>query len=163
MNNVKFAAVKHIAATTAAVNMLLGAGQEIDRFQVFGGTDFSEEHGTRLGVATKQGISALMVTFRIEGDQVLVDKMLMFYVSKNKRQLSMSYCSFVQAEDGRFALRLVGRDEPTEYVFSRSSRRLVVRRVADDSNRAVAESKGFQALLARAAEPDCQASSFHVA
>lgn len=163
MNNVNFAAVKHMAATTAAVKMLLGAGHEIERFQVYGGTGFPENHGDQLGLATKQGISTLMVTFRLEGDQALVDRMLMFCVDKKKQQLCMSFCSLVQTEDGRFALRLMARDNPAEYVFSRSSRRLVLRKVADDSTRAVLELMGLQALLARAAEPDCQERSFQVA
>lgn len=89
--------------------------------------------------------------------------MLLLSVSRNKQQLTISYCSYVQSEDGRFALRLMGRDNPTEHVFSRSSSRLVCRSVKDDSTRAIAELNGLQALLAKAAEPACQDRPFQVA
>lgn len=163
MNNLNFEAVKQMAATCAALKMLLGGGREISQFQVYGGTGFPEAQSDQIGTATKQGVSTLMVTFRCEGSQALVDKMLLFSVSKNKQQLSISYCSFVQSEDGRFALRLMGRNQPTEHVFSRSSSRLVCRPVKDDSTRATAELNGLQALLTKAAEPACQERPFQVA
>jgi hypothetical protein len=163
MNNIEIEAIKQMAATCAALKMLLGGGSEISHFQVYGGTGLPEGQCDQIGMATKQGISTLMVTFQCEGGQALVDKMLLFSVSKNKQQLSISYCSFVQSEDGRFALRLMGREDPAEHVFSRSTSRLVRRKVKDDSLRATAELNGLQALLTKASEPTCQKKPFRVA
>lgn len=162
MNNLNFAAVKQMAATCAALKNLLGEGREIVRFQAMGGNGFSEGQGDLIGAATMQGVSTLAVTFRCEGEQALVDQMLLMAVSKHK-QLTISFCSFVRCGDGRYALRLMNRDQPTEYVLSRSSGRLVCRSVKDDSARAAAELEGLRALLAKAAEPACQDRSFQVA
>jgi len=163
MNNLKFEAVKQMAATCSALQMLLSGDREIRDLQIFGGTSFPEAHCAKVGTAAKQGRSTLIVTFNCDGPEALVDKMLFFNASSKKKQtVSISFCSFVKSEDGKFALRLAGREQPIEHVFSRSSNRLICRPVKDDTARAIAELNGLQALLAKAAMPECQERSFQV-
>ena len=163
MNNVNFEAVKQMAATCFAMQMLLSGDREIRDLHVLGGTSFPVAHSAAIGAAAKQGRSTLIVTFECDGSEALVGNMLFLNASSKKQTLSMSLCSFVQSEDGKFALRLAGREQPVESVFSRSSNRLVCRPVKDDSARAIAELNGLQALLAKAATAECQERSFQVA
>lgn len=163
MNNVNFDAVKQMAAICSAMQMLLSGDREISDLRILGGTSFPVAHSAAIGEAAKQGRSTLIVTFECDGSEALVGSMLFLNASSKKQTLSMSLCSFVQSEDGKFALRLAGRERPTESVFSRSSNRLVGRPVKDDSARAIAELNGLQALLAKAATPECQERSFQVA
>ena len=162
MYNVNPAAVKQMAAICAALPLLLSGGRQIRDLNVIGGTGFPEEHGEFIGREIKLGRSTLIVTFTLDGSEAVVDKMLFLNVSSKKQQFSMSYCSFVQSEDGRFALRLVGREQPTESVFSRSSNRLVSRPVKSAGAWAMAELNGLQALLAKAATPECQENTYQV-
>lgn len=163
MNNVNFEAVKQMAATCAAMQMLLSGDREIPDLHILGGTSFPEAHSAEIGTAAKQGRSTLIVTFQCDGPEALVDKILFLNASKKKKTLSISFCSLVQSEDGKFALRLVGREQAIESVFSRSGNRLISRLVKDDSARAIAELKGLKALLAKAATAECQERSFQVA
>jgi len=163
MNNVNFEAVKQMAATCASMQMLLSGDREIRDLHILGGTSFPAAHSAHIGRATKQGRSTLIVIFECNGSEAIVGSMLFLNASSKKKTLAISLCSFVQSEDGKFALRLAGREQPTEHVFSRSSNRLVGRRVKDDSARAIAELNGLRALLAKAARPECQEQPFQVA
>ena len=163
MNNVNFEAVKQMAATCSAMQMLLSGDREIRDLHVLGGTSFPAAHSAQIGRAVKQGRSILNVIFKCDGPEAVVDKILFLNASSKKKTLSISFCSFVQSEDGKFALRLAGREQPVESVFSRSSNRLVSRSVKDDSARAIAELNGLRALIAKAATADCQKQPFQVA
>lgn len=163
MSNVNSTAVKQMAAICVALPMLLAKDCNLRDLNVIGGTHFPEQHGDMIGKQAKLGRSTLVVTFVLDGSEVLIDKMLFFHMpSKKKQILSISFCSFVQSEDGRFALRLVGREQPTETVFSRTSNRLVIRPVKNNGAWAMAELNGLQALLAKAAMPECQESTYQV-
>ncbi len=156
MNTLNPAAVKQMAATCVALPLLLSGDRKMRDLNFIGGIGSPEVHSELIGREAKLGRSTLIVTFILDGAEALIDKMLFFNAgSKKKQSLSISYCSFVQSEDGRFALRLVGREQPTESVFSRSSKRLVSRRVNNDAAWATAELAGLQALLAKAATPEC--------
>ena len=163
MTNQNFEAVKQMAATCAAMQMLLSGDREIRDLYILGGTRFPEAQSAEIGKATKQGRSTLIVTFQCDGPEALVDKILFLNASCKKKTLSISLCSFVQSEDGKFALRLAGREQPIESVFSRSSNRLVSRAVKDDSTRGIAEMNGLRALIAKAATRECQEQPFQVA
>lgn len=163
MRNLNPAAVKQMAAICVALPTLLSGTCKMRNLNVITGTGLPEVHGDFIGREAKQGRSTLIVTFTVDGAEALIDKMLFFNMpSKKKQILSISYCNFVRSEDGKFALRLVGRDHPSESVFSRSSDRLINRPVKADGTWAMAELTGMQALLAEAATPECQDNVYRV-
>jgi hypothetical protein len=90
MNNLNFEAVKQMAATCSALQMLLSDDREIRDLQIFGGTSFPEAHCAKVGTAAKQGRSTLIVTFACDGPETLVDKMLFFNASSKKKQWATS-------------------------------------------------------------------------
>lgn len=143
--------------------MLLSGDRQIRDLHILGGTSFPQAHSAEIGKVTKQGRSTLIVTFQCDGPEALIDKILFLNASSKNGTLSISFCSFVQSEDGKFALRLAGREQPVESVVSRSSNRLVCRPVKDDSGRAIAELNGLRALIAKAATAECQEQPFQVA
>lgn len=93
MNNVNFEAVKQMAATCFAMQMLLSGDREIRDLHILGGTSFPEAHSSEIGKATKQGRSTLIVTFQCDGPEALVDKILFLNASSKKKTLAISLCS----------------------------------------------------------------------
>lgn len=162
MNNVNFEAVKQMAATCAAMQMLLSGGGEISDLRIFGGASFPRPHSDQIARTAKPGCLTLIVAFKCNGSETLVDSMLLLDASSNKKMLWIGLYSFVQSADGKFALRLAGRGQPTEWIFNRRSNRLVSRPVKDDTDRGIAELRGLQALLAKAATPECQELASHL-
>ena len=156
MNNMNSETVKQMAATGAALQLLLSGDREIRDFHILLGTSMPDSEIVRIGYAAKEGRSTLGVTFKCHGSEALVENLFFFKPFVKQQLMSMSVCSFVQSEDGKFALRVARREQPTEHIFSRSSNRLVSRPVKDDTGRAMAELRGLQALLAKAATPECQ-------
>ena len=103
--------------------------------------------------------ATFLALFQIEDDTALLDKIMIVDGSTKKGEINICGGKFVQKPDGTFVILSVARDEPYEYCFSRRGRRLIRRAVSDDSNRAVMELRGLQAIIAKAGTPACRAEA----
>ncbi len=103
--------------------------------------------------------STFLAIFEVEDQTALLEKVLVVDASTTKGQINIGAGKFVQKSDGSFAVLSANREEPYEYRFSRSGRRLLRRAVEVDSSRAAMEIRGLQALLAKAASAECQAEA----
>lgn len=100
--------------------------------------------------------STFLALFHIEEDTAFFDRVMIVDGSTKKGEVNICGGKFVQKPDGKFVIMSIARDKPFEYCLSLGGRRLLRRAVSDDSNRAVMELRGLQALIAKAATPACQ-------
>ena len=100
--------------------------------------------------------STFLALFNIEDDTALLDRVMIVDGSTSKGEVNICGGKFVQKPDGKFAILSIARDQPYEYCLIKGGRSLVRRAVSDDSNRAVMELRGVQALIAKAGTPACQ-------
>ena len=102
-----------------------------------------------------EGRSTFLAIFQVEDDIALLERIMVFDGSTKKGEINIGGGRFIQKACGSFAIRSLNRDEPYEYYFSRGGRRLARRSVSDNSQRAVMEIRGLQALMGMAATPAC--------
>lgn len=103
--------------------------------------------------------STFLALFHIEDDTALLDRVMIVDGSTIKGEVNICGGKFVQKPDGKFAILSIARDQPYEYCLVKGGRGLERRAVDDDSNRAVMELRGLQALIAKAGTPACQAEA----
>ena len=154
MNN----AANQMAAMSAAMRMLL-AGHRLakpDNLLIAASNGVTEPIVDLMMSHAIAGRSTFLALFNVEDDTALLERVMICDGSTQKGEINIGGGSFVQTASGSFAIRSANRDAPYEYVFSRRGRRLERRAVLDDSNRAVLELRGVQALMAKAATPACR-------
>ena len=100
--------------------------------------------------------STFLILFHVEGDRALTEKVIIVDASTKKGEINIGGGKFILKSDGKFAISSMNREEPYEYRFDRSGRRLVRHKVRGDCNPAVMELRGLQALIAKAATFECQ-------
>ena len=107
-----------------------------------------------------EGRSVILVLFDVDEDLALMSRVMVVDGSTTKGQINVGGGKFVQKADGTYAIWSINRDDPYEYGFNQSGRRLVRRAISDDSNRATLEIRGMQALIAKAGTPACLAEAY---
>ncbi len=157
MNN----AANHMAAMSAAMRMLMSNDRRIkpDDLLIAAASGVSESILDLMMSHALEGRSTFLVLFHVEDDTALLEKIMIFDGSTTKDEINVGNGKFVQRADGSFAILSIDRDEPYLYRFSRGGRRLERRVVSDDSNRAIMEMRGLQALIVKAATSACQAEA----
>lgn len=154
-------AANQMAAMSAAMRMLL-AGHRLAKpanLLIAASNGVTEAVIDMMMSHALQGRSTFLALFHVEDNAVLLERVMIVDGSTKRGRVNVGGGRFVQKAHGSFAIRSNNRDEPYEYLFSRGGRRLERRAVTDDSNRAVMEFHGLQALLAKAATPACRAEA----
>jgi hypothetical protein len=154
-------AANQMAAMSAAMRRLLAS----DRLAKPRNLLIAAADGVTEGIAAmmmshaREGRSTFLAIFQVERDAALLERVLIVDGSTKKSEINVLCGKFVQKADGSFAILSANRAQPYEYYFGRGGRRLERRPVGDDSNRAVMEMRGLQALMAKAATPACRAEA----
>ena len=151
-----------MAATSAALRMLLAdhSLRKPDDLLI------AASNGVSLGVLNMMmshafdGRSVMLVLFDVDDDLALMSRVMVVDGSTTKGQINIGGGKFVRKADGTYAIWSINRDDPYEYGFSGSGRRLVRRAINDDSNRAILEIRGMQALIAKAGTPICLGEAY---
>ena len=154
MNN----AANQMAAMSAAMRMLLARDPLIkpDDLLIAAANEVTAGVVDLMMSHAIAGRSTSLAVFHVEEGAALLERVLICDGSTSMGEIQIGVGSFIQKASGSFAIRSANRDAPNEYFFSRGGRRLARRPVADDSDRAVMEVRGLQALMAKAATPACR-------
>ncbi len=154
-------AANQMAAMSAAMRMLLANDQRAKpgNLLIAASNQVTEPILDMMMSYALQGRSTFLALFHVEDDTALLEKIMIFDGSTKKGEINVCNGKFVQRADGSFAILSINRDEPYLYRFSRGGRRMELRVVSDDRNRAVMEMRGLQALIAKASTPGCQAEA----
>lgn len=157
-------AVNQIAAMSAAMRILL-TGYETrkpDDLQIVAATGVSGETLQESMAFAASGYSTFLAIFNIDGSEATLEKVVFVVPSPRKKrmEINLGVGSFVQKDDGSFAILSNNTATPFEYAISRSGRRLIRRSVKERGNRAGMQLNGLRALFAKAAEPECRGEEF---
>ncbi len=152
--------ITQMAAMSAAMRMLLACNQRTkpNDLLIAASNELTGQLIEMMMSHAAERRSTFLALFRIEGDTALLERIMIVDGSTKKDEIYVGGGKFVQKADGSFAILSISR-EPYEYGFSQGGRRLVRRAVKDDSNRAVLELRGLQALISKDQTPDCRAEA----
>lgn len=155
------AAAAQMAATCAAMRMLL-AGDRLAKpadLLIAASNEITTPLIEMMMVHAAEGRSTFLALFHVEDGTALLERVMIVDGSTKKGEINIGGGKFMQKANGSYAIRSINRTEPYEYGFSRGGRRLERRAVIDDSNRAVMEMRGLQALIAKAGTSECRAEA----
>jgi hypothetical protein len=152
--------ITQMAAMSAAMRMLLACNQRTkpNDLLIAASNKLTGQLIEMMMSHAAERRSTFLALFRVEDDTALLERIMIVDGSTKKDEIYVGGGKFVQKADGSFAILSISR-EPYEYGFSQGGRRLVRRAVKDDSNRAVLELRGLQALISKAQTPACRAEA----
>lgn len=150
-----------MAAMTAAMRVLLAGDPlaEPTELMICASNDVTPYLITAMLAHAANGRTTFLALFHIDEDTALLERIMVVDGTTSKRQINVGGGKFIKKADGTFAIASISTDEPYEYSLCRHGRELRRRSIENNTDRALMELRGMQALVTEAASASCQAEA----